>query len=306
MKFILSRKGFDASNGGCASPIFEDGALCSLPIPDAASGISYGEIRDDKGDSIAPIVSQLTRGRIRAGDRAHLDPDLRRSALRRRRGWRPIFGQAGAAAAHLARYEVGAGDLFLFFGWFRRVERSPRGIRFVSGAPDLHVIYGWMQVGEIVEVTANTARAIPWAAYHPHLLDAARFRRNTLFVASSTLDSLGLALPGAGTFSRFCPELCLTAPDARSGRSLWKLPKWFYPDGGPALSRHNDRRRWRRRGDELRLRTVPIGQEFVLDLDAYPEARGWLRSMFAANGAVSPESLSSAAGRASRECAQDG
>ncbi len=280
MKLILSRKGFDASNGGCASPIFEDGTLCPLPIPDAASPISYGDIRDRLGKSIARVVEQLTRGRIGAADRAHLDPDLRREALLRRRGWRPIFGQAGAAAAHLARHHVGAGDLFLFFGWFRRAEESVRGVNFVSGAPDLHVIYGWMQVGEVVEVSHDTARTKPWAAYHPHLSDTARYKRNTIFVASSKLDSLGLVLPGAGAFSHFRPELCLTANDPGGGRSLWKLPRWFYPNGRAALSRHSDRKRWRRRGDALRLRTVPIGQEFVLDLALYPEVFGWLRSIF--------------------------
>ena len=31
-KIILSRKGFDSSNGGIASPYFEDGTLLSLPI----------------------------------------------------------------------------------------------------------------------------------------------------------------------------------------------------------------------------------------------------------------------------------
>ena len=33
MKVILSRKGFDSSNGGCPSPILPDGTLLSLPIP---------------------------------------------------------------------------------------------------------------------------------------------------------------------------------------------------------------------------------------------------------------------------------
>ena len=33
MKIILSRKGFDSSNGGIVSPIMEDGTLVSLPIP---------------------------------------------------------------------------------------------------------------------------------------------------------------------------------------------------------------------------------------------------------------------------------
>jgi Nucleotide modification associated domain 3 len=296
MKLILSRKGFDASNGGCASPIFEDGTLCPLPIPDATSGIRYGDIRSYGGASIAPMVEQLTRGRIGANDRAHLDPDLCSDALPRRHGWRPIFGQAGAAAAHLARQQVGAGDLFAFFGWFRRADRGARGIRFVRGAPDLHVIYGWMQVGEVVSVTGDTALTMPWVAYHPHLSHARQYKRNTIFVANSKLDSLNLAMPGGGAFQHFRPELCLTVDDATRGRSLWKLPGWFLPTGRPALSRHGDRKRWRQRGDSLHLRTVPIGQEFVLDLDFYPEARGWLRSMLAAGDTDLGEALNSAVG----------
>ena len=33
MKIILSRKGFDSANGGIVSPISEDGAMISFPIP---------------------------------------------------------------------------------------------------------------------------------------------------------------------------------------------------------------------------------------------------------------------------------
>jgi hypothetical protein len=32
----------------------------------------------------------------------------------------------------------------------------------------------------------------------------------------------------------------------------------------------------------MRLQSVGRGQEFVLDVEQYPEARGWLRSIFRA------------------------
>ena len=32
MKVVLSRKGFDSSNGGIVNPIFEDGTMISFPI----------------------------------------------------------------------------------------------------------------------------------------------------------------------------------------------------------------------------------------------------------------------------------
>src|SRR5260221_8039985 len=99
MKLILSRKGFDAKGGGCASPIFQDGSFQSLPIP--ASEFSRLTLNDILGPhNIGRIVEDLTSGRrrrITAQERIHLDPDLRRDSLRRKRGWRPLFGQAQAA-----------------------------------------------------------------------------------------------------------------------------------------------------------------------------------------------------------------
>ncbi len=49
-----------------------------------------------------------------------------------------------AAQAVLEREGVGPGDLFLFFGWFRRVEVCGGVFRFVKGAPDVHVLWGWL------------------------------------------------------------------------------------------------------------------------------------------------------------------
>ena len=279
MKLILSRKGFDAKWGGCASPIFEDGSMLALPIPDRKSSIAYRDVRGIDSGSIAPLVTQLTRGRIRTRHGAHLDPDLRRDSLPRASGWRPLFGQAGAAQAHLARHCVDAGDVFLYFGWFRRIEGSGREIRFVPRAPNLHVIFGWMQVGEVVEVSPATASQMPWAAYHPHLGPKQKYARNTLYVASEWLGGES-GIPGAGIFPRFAAELCLTDLNPYAGRSSWRLPRWFAPQDRTALSRHGDARRWRIDEDCARLRTVPIGQEFVLDLDHYPQAHEWLCSLF--------------------------
>ena len=100
MKLILSRKGFDSANGGCPSPIL-DGRLCSLPIPDAGAWKRYSDISSLRGSSIARMVEDLTRGRSCEEDGAHLNPDLRRDAIARTAGWRPLFGQAAAAQSHL-------------------------------------------------------------------------------------------------------------------------------------------------------------------------------------------------------------
>jgi hypothetical protein len=44
MRIIFSRKGFDSSSGGVPSPIFPDGRMLSLPIPDRLSRIAYADI----------------------------------------------------------------------------------------------------------------------------------------------------------------------------------------------------------------------------------------------------------------------
>ncbi len=163
------------------------------------------------------MVESLTRGRIAGTDGAHLDPDLRRDAIPRTRGWRPIFGQAGAAQSHLARHRVGAGDLFLFFGSFRRAEKCGNAFRFDQSAPKLHVIFGWLQVGEVRPVTDALAKEIPWTRKHPHLSEPARYKSNTLYLASERLTSLNVDSPGAGIFDQLRPELVLTETDPYNG-----------------------------------------------------------------------------------------
>ena len=44
MKIILSRKGFDSSNGGISSPILPDGTLLSLPIPGKFDNLSFDDL----------------------------------------------------------------------------------------------------------------------------------------------------------------------------------------------------------------------------------------------------------------------
>jgi Nucleotide modification associated domain 3 len=281
MKLVLSRKGFDSANGGCPSPIL-DGRLCPLPIPDAGSPTRYGKISSFNGATIARIVEDLTHRRISRRDGAHLDPDLRRDALVRAAGWRPIFGQAAAAQSHLEKQGIGPGDLFLFFGCFRHAERVAGTFRFVRGAPKLHVIFGWLQVGRDVRATNDLVDEVPWAHGHPHLANPDRYKNNNLYFASDRLSSIGVDARGGGTFARLVPELILTDTNPYLQCSRWRLPRWFKSNGRPLLSYHGKSARWTDCADSTRLQSVGRGQEFVLDVDEYPEARGWLRSIFRA------------------------
>jgi hypothetical protein len=126
MKIVLSRKGFDSTVGKVPSPIFPDGRMLSLPIPPASGNVTYQDITFDRRP-IAEIVSDLTDDRLPASSPAHLDPDLRAGAIPREAGWQPLFGQDGAAQAHLERQRVGPGDILLFFWWFRRVHNRTNG-----------------------------------------------------------------------------------------------------------------------------------------------------------------------------------
>lgn len=284
MKIILSRKGFDSKNGGVPSPILPDGTLVSLPIPAGKAdkgAIRYDVLRAPKV-TLGRLVDDLTDGTVTPRHRAHLDPDLRESALATRKpGWRPIFGQGGKAQSHLAWEEVDEDDLFLFFGWFRQTEKVGGHYRFVRGTPHLHVLFGWLQIAEICEAgPALRASAQPWARYHSHY----NFEtpRNTVYIARKNLKLPGLRqqLPGAGVFSQFIDDLCLTAPTPNKLRSIWQLPRWFMPTKTESLlSCHHDIERWKLRPGFCQLKTVNIGQEFVLDADNCPEATKWAKNL---------------------------
>jgi hypothetical protein len=278
MKIILSRKGFDSGSGGCPSPIFPDGSLMSLPIPDMHSRITYNEIAGNHHVSMGEAVWQLAG--IPPTHRAHLDPDLVPGSLPRRKGWRPIFGQIDAAEGHLRRQCVGAGDIFLYFGLFRPVEQITSGWRFIRGSKPLHVLFGWLQIADRVPVSGWPASQ-SWALYHPHFSREPQ-PSNVIYVSTERLvlpSGKTTAFAGGGTFPRFSQILRLTAPDSDRS-SQWLLPDWFYPDGrNTCLSYHGDPSRWEKIDGGVLLSAVSRGQEFVLDCDRFPEAVGWLKRM---------------------------
>lgn len=285
MKIIFSRKGFDSSCGGIPNAILPDGRFCWFPIPDANAkdryiDISYGEI------DIRNLLRDLSKSKINALSGCHIDPDIQASFLPRLKGWKPCFGQAGAAQTHLERNEVGEGDLFLFFGWFRQIVQDRTGKwNYHYNSPDIHAIFGWLQIGQIFYVT-NELMQIPepWRQ-HPHVKGHKRYlekeKINVIYIARKRLSLPGMkrVLPGGGSFHLYRESLRLTAPNSTRGR--WLLPKWLYPrEGRPALTFHGDLRRWQMIKDGIILQTVGRGQEFVIDSDYYPESLAWIKDLF--------------------------
>ncbi len=266
MKLIFSRKGFDAGYGGVPSPIFPDRSILSLPIPAKKERTSFADMTFGTL-SVGDLVEQLSGGRILGTDTAHLDPDLNRDLIERGPSWVPAFGQAHRSQSHLAKQQVGTGDLFLFYGWFREVEQKEGKWRYRRGAPDLHVIFGWLRVNEVVEVGSDIDGAVqkhPGLGGHPHCYGEGFYTNNTVYIGSD-----------AGTFETVSERHILTAPNET--RSIWRLPRAFYPDKKTPMTYHKDLRRWIIDDDEhVRLKTVAKGQEFVLNLVEYPEVHEWI------------------------------
>ena len=278
--FILSRKGFDSSAGGVASPIFPSDGLCSLPIPEPIPGSHskrYEEIKIGNR-SLGTIVNDLTEGKVKPDTCAHLDPDLNMASIPRLGNWKPIFGQAGAAERHLQNQGVNKGDVFIFYGWFRRVEEIEGRYRYVKDASDSHVIFGWLQVERRIPV-GDLSEIPPWALEHPHCKRVKYSNIDSIYISTDYLKLPNVVgRPGAGVFQKFDPALCLTAPG--KSRSVWRLPRWFYPsEKKPGLSYHTNSIRWRLEKDCVLLNSVGRGQEFVLDCQEYPEAVNWLTNI---------------------------
>jgi hypothetical protein len=265
MRLILSRKGFDSSFGGCASPILPDGQMISLPIPDRDSNVCYSDLHTRSLD-LGQLVSDLTGERLCGDAGVHLDPDLESSARAREPGWLPTFGQDSIAQRHLELTGVGIGDLFLFFGWFCHVELVGGKYRYCKKAPDVHVLFGWLRIGGILRLGPDP---IPdWLQAHPHAVRNG-WPFNTVYVAKGE--------GGGGVFPRFRRRLQLT--EAGKTRSIWRLPSDFMPISRPPLTFHASPSRWTQIKDGCQLQSVAKGQEFVLDLDVYPGVRTWAEEL---------------------------
>lgn len=255
MKVILSRKGFDSAAGGIPSPILPDGTLLSMPIP-ADNANTYDELFVGE-KSYMQILKELKPSFQKSN--CHLDPDIRKDCCVRADNWVAAFGQAGAALTHLENQGVGEGDLFLYFGWFRKTEYTPDGkLQFVKGAPDVHVIFGYLQIGKILK-GADQMESVLW---HPHV--GYRDSLNAILVASDRV--LDLDKPGYGVFS-YDERLVLTKPGEQ--RSRWLLPQCLQ---GKNLSYHSAK--------NIRdgyFQSAMRGQEFVIEAD--DDILDWVKSL---------------------------
>ena len=228
MKVIFSRKGFDSSYGGMASPILPDNRMLSLPIPEnikeagvydrryeelCFEGKTYGDLLQSLKSKIAPTAF------------CHLDPDLYPEIIEWPMGWKALFGQESSAAGHLNNQGVEVGDIFLFFGWFKKTCNGAKGLPVWDkmDKQDKHVMFGYLEIGEIFKVDSEKELPV-WMQRHPHADGNHRKQiNNTIYVASDRL-TLDGNFPGYGTF-KFSDKVVLTKPGET--RSCWQLPDFF-------------------------------------------------------------------------------
>lgn len=269
-RIIISRKGFDSKYGGCASPILPDGTLLSMPIQEDKMPFRYSDLHAIGIGNLGDVVSKLRGCNVGRNERVHLDPDLRKELYGTSgRSWRPIFGQSDAAARHLAKQDVGSGDLFLFFGWFRRV--NPK-LEFDKDAHDEHVLWGWLQVDRCLDPLQTEPE---WAKHHPHYVKKQR-KYNAVYIGRQTL-TLDVSKPGAGTFSQYHSDLRLTHPDCSRHRSQWRLPS-FFANGKLTYHPNAD---WPLDGLNCSGPSARIGQEFVFKTAGYEvDVAIWLKQLF--------------------------
>jgi hypothetical protein len=282
MKLIFSRKGFDTASGGCPSPIFLDGTLLSLPIPDKDSPIYYKDISFGL-INYGEIVSELTKGRVRNDYRAHLDPDIRFENIERKTGWKPLFGQLGAAQCHLKNQNIQNGDIFLFFGLFQRTLYENSVLCFDSKSKPIHIIWGWLQIGSIISIDASKNDSFLWAKYHPHF-HMNSDNSNTAYISKNQLEihHSNKTFPGSGVFLKYSKTLQLTS-DGKSS-SCWDLNSCFYPENiENALSYHRSISKWKKKDHSVELKTVGRGQEFVLDCLYYKGVENWFIDLLEKN-----------------------
>ena len=227
MKIILSRKGFDSSNGGCASPIMPDGTLLSMPIPSSDTG-SFSDLRWND-TTYSKILSDLQPNKSYEG--CHIDPDIRENnRVTPIENWSPAFGQIGAAQGVQKNAGVEVGDIFLFFGWFHQVERTDKGYRYVRrkgddfyAYADMNIIYGYMQVGKILTNPDEIAEY----NWHPHSSEhRLATTSNALYLPTETL-SFDSSMKGYGTLD-FRKDRVLTMEG--KGRATWNEYDFLMPE----------------------------------------------------------------------------
>ena len=290
MKIVFSRKGWDSSAGGAPSPIFPSGEICSMPIPEPGS-LKLGQLAPrhitsmvaDLGSLAADLTRRKRKNRMGPHTPIHLDPFLCPDSLGGAfRNWRPAFGQESAAATHLTNNAIGSGDLFLFFGLFRKVYKDRNGNwSYEPKSYPIHLMWGWLQVENALDLKRDPVHS--GLKHHPHVINNNQYGpKNLVFLPTAHLRNVGgIRRPGAGIFTHFHSSRQLTVPNYSC--SKWRLPSWFGLQGGIGvdLTYHEQVPYHKNGANEIVFTSRGRGQEFVFDSSKRRHhATSYLQSVF--------------------------
>lgn len=273
MKIILSRKGFDSESGGYPSPILPNGQMISLPIPDSDAPTTYKSLKlnpkttyYDLMRSLNPKIHSVNGwGDLTSDTRCHLDPDIYHNVIKRDDGWKGLFGQVSGAQTHLEKQGVKEGDIFLFFGWFRKtIYKDDKLVYDPEDKHGKHIIFGYLQIDEIIKVDKD-AIVPKWMENHPHNIVSRNTVGNTIYVARDNVD-WNENIIGYGAFD-YNKELVLSKEGYT--KSCWNLPDIFKD---VYISFHTQNS-WK----ENYFESAGRGQEFVVD--ANDNIINWTRNL---------------------------
>ena len=270
MRIILSRKGFDSSLQGGGNPnIIYNNTPYMIPIPEEGTGIKYADLPFEETNYLEVMrdlnINQFTE--------CHLDPFISKDIRPLQCNlWKFNLGQVDKAQSSLDNIEppVREGDLFLFFGWFKKVEKGTKGYKYIplkNYHPDgVHLIYGYLYVGKKTAIQKHKKRP-DWTDNHPHILhqdfyDKKYLNNNTLYVAKEQFKNTGL--PGAGVFT-FSEALILSKRkhvDKNNSpivytRTIWELPSAFLGAKIKLLNKSQPL-------ENTTIKAASRGQEFVV------------------------------------------
>ena len=276
MNVIFSRKGFDGSYGGFPSIILPEemeSKMISFPIPEInpkGAGIKAEDIKfilNQKDLTLKEIFEQLEIAeKIKVPSKPakkglvntvfHFDPELQ--TVRNMRSY-AAFGQCDKASSHLLSHGLKSGDVFLFFGSFKKTFLENDKITYDSAMYDIHAIWGYMIVDDIVHVN-DIDKALdkyPDIKTHLHYQNKEFEKGENIIICGSRF----------GTFN-YDDKYRLTK--LGYSKTIWELPEFLK---GSDISYCNTVT------DPSRFKSAEIGQEFVVTNFDERKMKDWLNSL---------------------------
>ena len=135
--------------------------------------------------------------------------------------------QDGCTDEHLINQGVGVGDLFVFFGWFRRtIEQNGKLTFDPQDEHGRHIVFGWLEVGHVID-SLPLPKGLHSLSDHPHVqFFEDEVHPNRIYVSGGTrvwsTNNTYNGTTQVHSTQIIDPQLVLTIYDAKTKNSLWE------------------------------------------------------------------------------------